>query len=228
MGLLQRLKRLTIGRIESFLTTVEDPELVFPQLLAEMEDQVRAAADAEAKAMAAVKAAERDTGKVKTSLERVGSGAEMAMGQGDEDTAREAVTTQIKLEADLAQKEAACAAMQGAYADAKAAREQIQSQLDELRSKKDEILTRARVAKSRQKIEKTVHGQASSADSILDAVAKLEANVEEAEADLEVRQQLDGGTGSPSLERKLDDLEKNAELEKRLAQLKSKVGTAGE
>ena len=60
MGLIQRIRRLTVARIENFLNTVEDPEVIFPQLVREMEDQVRAAISAETKALTALKAAERE------------------------------------------------------------------------------------------------------------------------------------------------------------------------
>jgi len=49
MSIMARLKRVTVGRMEAFLTSVENPETVFPQLVREMEEQVRLATDAEAK-----------------------------------------------------------------------------------------------------------------------------------------------------------------------------------
>ena len=55
MGLISRIRRITVSRIENFLNTVEDPEVLFPQLVREMEDQVRAAISAETKALAAQK-----------------------------------------------------------------------------------------------------------------------------------------------------------------------------
>ena len=56
MGLISRIRRITVSRIENFLNTVENPEVLFPQLVREMEDQVRAAISAETKALAACKA----------------------------------------------------------------------------------------------------------------------------------------------------------------------------
>jgi phage shock protein A len=148
----------------------------------EMEDQVRAATEGEAKAMTSVKAAQREVDQIAAKLERLKKGAELAMDKGDEATAREAVEGQISLEAELKQKTDILARCQTAQDDARAARKHIQEQLDELRAKKGEILARARTAKTRKKIERTVHGPAQSSRSILDAVARTECNEKWAKA----------------------------------------------
>ncbi len=226
MGLIQRIRRLTVARIENFLHTVEDPEVIFPQLVREMEDQVRAAIDAEAKALAASKSAERDAGNTRQKLDRMLRGAEIAVEKGDDNTARDAVKAQIALESNLKVQDDAVARAGRAYEDAKAARMQIEEQLNELRTKKNEIITRARVAKTQQKIEKTVSGRVSSTSSILDAVDRMEGKVEEAEAELEIRRDMENGGVTPSLERRLDELERDSEIEKRLAELKKRIGTS--
>ncbi|MEJ2108627.1 MAG: PspA/IM30 family protein [Acidobacteriota bacterium] len=223
MGLISRIRRITVSRIENFLNTVEDPEILFPQLIREMEDQVRAAISAESKALAALKTAERDAERIRQKIDRMTSGAEIAVEKGDNETARDAVKAQITFESELKIQEDAISRMERAYADAKSARLQIEEQLDELRTKKNEILTRARIASAQQKIEKTVGGRAGSTNSILDAVLRLESKVEEAEAELEVRRGLDTGGATPSLERRLDELERNEEIEKRLTELKKKI-----
>ena len=226
MGLITRIRRLTVARIENFLNTVEDPEVIFPQLVREMEDQVRAAVSAETKALVALKAAERDSGNIRKKLDRMIRGAEIAVEKGDNETARDAVKAQIALESDLKAQDEAVTRAGRAYEDAKAARLQIEEQLEELRTKKNEILTRARIAKTQQKIEKTVSGHASSTASILDAVMRLEGKVEEAEAELEIRRGMDKDGVSPSLERRLDELERDGEIEKRLAELKKRISAS--
>lgn len=226
MGLIQRIRRLTVARIENFLNTVEDPEVIFPQLVREMEDQVRAAIKAETTALAASKSAERDAGNTRQKLDRMLRGAEIAVEKGDDKTARDAVKAQIALESDLNVQDDAVARAGRAYEDAKSARMQIEEQLNELRTKKNEIITRARVAKTQQKIEKTVSGRVSSTTSILDAVDRMEGKVEEAEAELEIRRGMEKGGVTPSLERRLDELERDGEIEKRLAELKKRIGTS--
>lgn len=224
MGIFKRLHRITLGRIETFLNRAEDPETVFPILVQEMEDQLRASTDAEAKALTALKQAQRDLKGIQDRIQRFGNGASLAIKKGDDETARMSVEAQIEAEKNLeiAQQSVDCAT--DSLDHATVARKRIQRQLDELRSKKEEILTRARISKAQQKIQRTVSGSAGSTDSILDAVARLEAGVEEAEAELEIQANLTGqGSASPSLERRLDELTHDSEVEKRLENLRNQV-----
>jgi phage shock protein A len=228
MGLFTRLHRVTVGRIEAFLSRFEDPELVFPVLVKEMEEQLNAATEAEAKASATVKHSEREVQKHKETIDKYGNGALLALQQGDEETARQALDAQIQAEraSDFSQKNLEIA--QQSLERAKLSRKRIQEQLGELRTKKDEILTRARVAKVQKKIQSTVSGTVGSGDSILDAVARLEAQLEESEAEIEIQASFTGeGTASASLEKRLQELSNEVEINKRLAELKEKAGGGG-
>ncbi len=229
MGLFARLHRITVGRVEAFLARAEDPEIIFPQLVREMEDQLRLATDAEAKAAAAVKAAQRDLRTAAESGQRMHRGAALALQQGDEATARKALAAQIDAERSAAQAHDAVGGAEATRLQAEGARQQIQRQLEELRSKRNEILTRSRVAQTRQKIQRTVGGSAGTTDTILDAVARLEAGVEEVEAELEIQSRLTGGPATgPSLEARLSELEGQAQIESRLAELRRSVEGEGD
>ena len=225
MGLFTRLHRVTVGKIEVFLSRFEDPELVFPVLVKEMEEQLNAAAEAEAKATATLKHSERDVQKHKETIDKYGNGAYLAIQKGDEETARQSLDAQIQAEhaSDFSQKNLEIA--QRSLERATLSRKRIQEQLAELRTKKDEILTRARVTKVQKKIQSTVSGTVGSGDSILDAVARLEAQIEEAEAELEIQASFTGeGTASTSLEKRLQELSNETEIDRRLAELKQKAG----
>jgi len=222
MGILSRIRRITTGKLELFLSRSEDPETVFPQLVVEMEEQVRAATEAEAKAMASARHAEQAVEQARANLARMTAGAESALRHDNESMAREAVEAQVALEAELIRREAALQSVANCLDDARAARKETQMQLQNVRNKKDEILTRARVVRTQERIQRTVSGPAASAGSILDAVEALEARIEEQEAGLAVRRELAGsGTASPSLERRIDDMNRTTEIDRRLAALKA-------
>ena len=224
MSIFKRLHRITLGRIEAFLDRAEDPEKVFPILVQEMEEQLKAATEAEAKAMAAKKGALRDLQRQQERVDRFGRGASLALKKDDEETARMSVEAQIEAEKTLAIAQQNVDVAADSLDHASAARKTIQKQLDELRSKKEEILTRARVAKAQQKIQRTVCGSVGSSDSILDAVARLEANIEEAEAELELQANLTGdSSASPALEKRLTELDHEAEVERRLKAIRQEV-----
>lgn len=224
MGILKRLHRVTVGRIEAFLDRVEDPEVVFPILIEEMEDQVRAATEAEARAMASVKMAERNVKNHQAQIERFTKGARMAVGQNNEDTARLMLEAQIEAEKKLSAAQDNLETAKNSQGYATISRKRIYQQLEELRAKKDEILTRARIAKAQKKVQQTVTGSVGSSDSILDAVARLEANVEETEAELELLATLAGESIlDTGLEMQLEELEQKSEIDKRLAELKQQM-----
>lgn len=224
MGLMQRIKRLTTARIETFLSSVEDPEILFPQLIRELEQQVQASAEAESKAKASTKHAERDVDQLVEKIEYYHVGAKRALDAGDEDTAREAISAQLNAEEGLDRKQAVLDRAQQVYEDARAARERMQHQLVDVKAKKDEILTRARVAKTQMSIEKTVRGPVSSSSSILDAIDRMETKVEEAEAAVEI-QRASSGHAPTSLDEKLDAMGVTSEVDVRLAALKEKIAT---
>lgn len=225
MNVIERLQRLTRARIEAFLTTVEDPELLYPQLLREMEDKVREATQVEAKAAAALKLLQKEVAELREKIQRMQRGAELAMSKNDEATARDALSAQINLEGDVGRKESAIPRLEQALENARDARKDIQTKLDEMRAKKDEILTRARTARNQKAIEKSVHGRSSSASSILDTVSQMEGKIEETETELEIQREVSRQSGGPGLEKRLKDLETGASIDDRLAALKLKAGS---
>ncbi|MGA0332569.1 MAG: PspA/IM30 family protein [Kiritimatiellia bacterium] len=224
MSLLSRMKRVSTGKLELFLAKSENPEIVFPQLILEMEAQVRAATEAEAKAVAAAKQAEKTVDVSLSKLNKMTAGAEAALKNGDENMAREAVEAQVALEAELIRHEAALQSALASLADARAARMETQQQLQEVRAKKNDILTRARVVQTQEQVQRSLSGPSASSGSILDAVAAMEARIEEREAQLQVRKEGIGSTAaSPSLERRIDDMNRHQEIDRRLAALKEKI-----
>jgi len=224
MGLFKRIHRITLGRISAFLDRVEDPEVIFPQLLREMEQQVESAIEQEASATAAVKRAEVKIDRMAARVETLGRGAAQALKQDREDIAREALGGQIDAEQELERMRSGLASLCGSRDLAVASRKQLQQQLDELRSRKQALLTRSRLAKARKKIQETVNGTAASGGSILDAVARMEENIEETEAELEVQARLAGdATLNPTLAQSLAELDQAEQVDQRLAALKAKL-----
>jgi len=229
MSLVRRIRRITTARVEAFLSGIEDPELLFPQLLKEMEEQVRAATEAEAKAMATVKLARRELDDARQRVERLGTGALHAMKQSDEATAREAVEAQIEAEKLVERRDQAVERAEAVHAQARdcilSEHHRVQCAAVGLQIQHVKV-DPERVKKS---IEKTVQGKVVSTGSILDAVEKLERRVEADEAELEVRREMAGeGTAGASLETRLVKLETKAEVETRLAALKQRLSSTPE
>jgi phage shock protein A len=98
MGLLSRLKDISSGKLLAFLDEAEHPEQMIPLLLNELSTQQKALHTAEAKSLAAVRAAQRRLEETLGRVLRLERGAELALKKGEEETAREALREQLKVE----------------------------------------------------------------------------------------------------------------------------------
>ena len=222
MGLMRRLQRITRARIEGFLDAVESPEVVFPQLVKEMEGAVREAQRAEAKALTVVKATQRKLDELTGRIQRLEKGAELALAKGDEQTARDALAAQLQVEKNIELQESARARGRDALEQARVSREQLVGDMEDLKARKEEIITRARVAGTEKKVQKTISSPSGSGKGILDEVARMEEKVMEAEAEIDVRREMNGRSRRSSLDERLRSLEEEEEVEKRLAELRKR------
>ncbi len=224
MGLIKKLKRITAGRIDSFLRSVEDPAGVFPLLVEELAGKAKEARSAEAKAMTAVKAAQRKLDETAGRMQRLGRGAAMALSQGEETTARDALSAQIELENTCELRELALSRAESALSQACSAREQIEAQVADLQMRKDEILTRARIARTQREVG-IGHGDSSRmSGGILAEVARMEEAIAEDEDRLVCEQGVKSGRSDRSIDERLRRLENDDEIERRLAELMEKRG----
>lgn len=227
MGLISRLKRITRGRIEAFLDSVEDPELVLPQLVDELADQVRQAGAAEAKALSAVKSAQRKLDEASGRAARLQRGAELAVQADRMNMARQALAAHMEAERDVQAKQAVVDSAESAHRDANSVRCQIQAQLKDLRTRRDEIIARARAARQKKDLLKTAAKSIDAepdAKSILAEVARMEELVDHAEAQVEVADDLRQALGPTFPDERARNLERDAEVRTRLEALKAKLG----
>lgn len=221
MGQIDRLKRITKARIAAFLDTLEKPEIIFPQLIRELSEKIKLAANAEAKALTAVKADQRRLDEANGMVLRFQNGAALAFKADDIDTARQALSAQIEAEKKVDRSRRAISISESAYDTARQVRIQLQENLKELKAQKTEILNRLRHAQLRKDLlNKYDTFQAGSTKNILDAVAEMEAKVEFQESIVEVQNDAAKTLGYSFEAERLKKIENEAEVEKRLNELK--------
>mgnify|MGYP001019381975 CR=1 FL=1 len=223
MGLISRLRRITRGRIEAFLDAIEDPAAVVPVLIDELAAQVTAAANAEAKALTAVKASRRRLDEAAGKAARMGQAAELAVQAGKEDLARQAVAMQLQAETDQAAAAEAVQTAESAHAEARSVRVQLASELERLRARKGELIARARQAKA----DKRCPARAADGKRLLDEVARMEEKIVTgeiaAEADAETAALLGEQLSGDQVEKLLRD----QEVQRRLDQLRKDMQQGG-
>ncbi len=225
-GLVSRLKRITVSRINEFLETVEDPEIIFPQLLREMQDCIRDALKAESKAAAALKANQRRLDESTGRSIRFAKGAELALRHGDESLAREALTEQIKVDRLCEDQRRALEQSEKALFEVRELRVHIETQLQELKRRERTIVARARSAKTTAGTYRSTGKIRAAGTAILDEVSRMQ----QIEA---TKEYVSESTGRPAatfkhtLEDRLRNLEREAEIESRLNSIREKKQLTG-
>jgi phage shock protein A len=218
VGLVKRLRRITAARVDAFLRSASNPEAAAAALVAEMEDGVRLAANAEAKALTAVNAAQRKLDESQGRTSRLGRGAELALRKGDEATAREVLAEQVKTERAAGVHQQELARAEAALRDAREVRRHLADEQGDLQVRHRELISRARTAALRKR---ALDAGLRRGESILEQVAAMERGLDEAEARVEPR---GAQTGGASLEARLRDLHREASVEERLRRLARKDG----
>lgn len=212
MKFIERLKRITIGRIEAFLDSVEKPEVILPQLIREMSAQVNAAANAEAKAIGAVKGSQRRFDEASGRLQRLTEGATLAANANELDLARQAIAAQIQAEKDLQKCRAELDKAQQACQDASDARKQLSENLNQLKNRKDELIARSKQAQIKNQT-------FTETSDILETVARMEAKIDIARAETEIRNEISRTIGLSFDDRQAEKLKHDDEVQRRLNEI---------
>ncbi|KPK39962.1 MAG: hypothetical protein AMJ65_10980 [Phycisphaerae bacterium SG8_4] len=224
MGRISRLRTITKSRIEAFLASLEEPEIILPQLIREMEENLKEATRAEVKALSAVKA---DRKRLDAGLGKVGrfeKGATLAVKAGEIDTARQAIAAQIQAEKEVEKCKDSLANSESAYNSANQACAQLRQNLKDLRLKKDEMLSRSREIRRAQSLNKKENSLSKrKSQSILDTVARMEIMVDEAEAEVDLQNEITQTLGVSFPYERVRVLESDAEVDRRLKEMKGKI-----
>jgi len=229
MGRIERLKTITSKRIEAFLASLETPETVMPQLVREMADRVDEAARAEAKALTAVKADRRRLDAANGRVDRLRHGARLALQADEQATARQAIAAQIEAERDVERCGESLATSEAAYESARQVRQQLQDQLKELKLRKQEVLSRVRTLRQQQSPQRLRQVRVGArTQGVLEMIARMEMQVEEAEAKVEIRDQISQTLGVTFPHERVVERENDAEVDRRLEVLRSEMDRASD
>jgi phage shock protein A len=209
MGLLSRLKDISAGKLLAFLDEAEHPEQLIPQLLNELSIQQKALHNAEAKSLAAVRAAQRRLEETLGRILRLERGAELAVKKDEEETAREALREQLKVEQIVPRQREQV--------------EQAQKILDDVRERSNALKEQVALVKRKEVHLKTMSRPALKTDHtepLLRKVAQMEERVLGEETLIAVTREVNQSMRKRSLDERLIELEKNDEIETRLHQIK--------
>ncbi|MDI3328546.1 MAG: PspA/IM30 family protein [Alicyclobacillaceae bacterium] len=219
MGLFKRLRDISLANINALLDKVEDPVKLLDQYLRDMEEDLREAEEAVAKAIAVEKKLKAQYEEARSLAEKRAKQAEEAVLAGKDDLARRAL-------ADKREQEAKARDLQQQYEAAKqnadALREKLaemKEEIDKMKNKRDTLVARAEAAKAQKGINQVLSGIGT--DGAVRDFQRMEEKVLQLEAEAEASGEI--YRRERSLDDELRDLRRDADVEEELAALKARL-----
>ncbi len=227
-----RIAQLTKANINALIDSAEDPELMMDQLIRDYTDNIAEAEGAVAQTIGNLRLMEADQVEDQQAAAEWGAKAAAAAakaqalaaeGKADESAkfeslARVALKRQIGAEQEAADVEPTLAQQREIVAKLKAGLAGMKEKLDELRRKRDELAGRAKVAQAQNQVQDALKSV-----DLLDPtseISRFEEKIRREEARAAGRAELAASSLDAQFEA-LDDLGDDAEVEARLAALKS-------
>ncbi|MBE9207379.1 PspA/IM30 family protein [Nostoc sp. LEGE 06077] len=217
MELIKRILRVIRANLNSLIGSAEDPEKILEQAVAEMQENLVRLRQGLAQAIATQKRTERQAIAAQATAEDWYRKAQMAIKQGNEPLAREALTkrrayqetgtslsNQVGQQTDIVER-------------LKKDMRSLEAKISEAKTKKDMYIARARSAEASYRLQEMLSG--ASATSSLNAFERMEEKVFQIEAKSEAIAQLD----SDDLQKQFTSLESGNSIDAELAAMKQQA-----
>ena len=218
MGIFSRFQDIVNSNLTSILDRAEDPKKMIRLMIQEMEDTLVEVRTTSARILADKKELQRRVQALQYEANSWLQKTELALSKGREDLAKGAL-----LEKRRAQEAVQAGTEELAFIDEQIMLlnddiGQLQSKLDCARAKQKELLVREQTGRSRLAVRKRTNRE--TLNKAFDKFAQYEQRLEELEAEVE---SFDLGKGNHSLSQEIESLAENDEIERELAELKSKI-----
>lgn len=156
MGILDRISRLVRANVNDAIDNAEDPERMLDQLIRDMGEEIKQARSQ----VAAMIAQEKELASDKSEADRLASEwhrrASLAVQQGKEDLAREALRRKRDSEENARVYGEQLTAQQQSVSRLKQQLQQLENKYDQMESKRDALVARSRRAKAQQQVGETI------------------------------------------------------------------------
>lgn len=222
MGLIDRILRVVRANTNNLVAQAEDPEKILEQTVADMQGNLVQLRQAVAQAIATQKRTERQSHQAEsTSLEWYRR-AQMALEQGNDTLAREALTKRKSYQETGAAMRAQIEQQNSVVSRLKKDMQTLESKIAEAKTKKDMYIARARSAQASARINEMLGGINTS--SSLNAFEQMEEKV----LQLEAQSEAIGELGGDDLQKRFAALNDNDDIDAELAAMKSRILTGSE
>lgn len=219
MGLIDRILRVIRANINSLVGQAEDPEKILEQTVEDMQQDLIQMRQAVAGAIATQKRTERQCNQNQSTGEEWYRRAQMALQQGNEDLARQALTKRKSYQETAEALQAQVEQQNVIVTKLKQDMRTLESKISEAKTKKDMYIARARSAQASQRLNEML-GSVNTGNA-LSAFERMEEKVMQLEAQSEAIASL----GTDDLEKKFLSIEDAGDIDKELASMKAQIIT---
>ncbi|MCA9581974.1 MAG: PspA/IM30 family protein [Myxococcales bacterium] len=220
MGILDRMNRVIKSNLNALVDQAEDPEKLIAQTIVDMEREVKTA---QGEIVTTLGTAKRLLQKAKESQAEVASWedrAVLALREGDEDLAREALKRKAIAQADAHEHKLHAAQAESSAAKMKDTLESVKSKIEELKARKGTLAAGVRRARQAGSAGSSRYGS-----STFDDLDRMTSRIDQLEAEVEVHDVLEDPRRL-DVDARFRELEKKAGLsgvDDELASLKAKL-----
>lgn len=220
MGIFSRLSDIVNSNLNALLDRAEDPQKVIRLVIQEMEDTLVEVRSAAVRLIAERREAERRIAALTRDQEEWHRKAEFAVGRGREDLAKAALLAKSRAAQAMAEVQVQIAAVQAAIAQQNEDVGKLQAKLDDAKSREKLILLRHQNATTRLRVRQTMYDE-----RVTDAFARfeqVERNLDLMEGRVEAYD-LGRRPGAPTVAEEFAAIEADDQVERELAELKSRI-----
>ena len=217
MGLIERIGRLFRSNVNSWTAAREDPEKILEQTVYEMQENLVRMRQGVAQAIATQKRTERQAAQAESTASEWYRRAQMALQQGNEALAREALTKRKAYQQSATALLEQIGQQKTLVAKLKTDMQSLEFKISEAKTKKDMYIARARSAEASVRLQEML-GETGSTSS-LSAFEKMEDKLLE----LEAKQEAIAVSGTDELENQFASLAEGDDVDAELSAMKAQL-----
>ena len=218
MNVFKRIHDIFSSNVNHALDKMEDPAKMIRYTVVEMENSLSKAKNSAAEMLANIRAREEELKVSKEAEGRWDVRAQLAVRNGKDDLAREAIAEKQKAQAKVSALESEIAELKNISASQEAQIVKLTEKLEEVKTKERTLVARAEHAKEKIKIEKQI--SATDCSAAIKRFNEMEEKVERLEAEAAV------ASKSYENEARFSEMESNASVDRELEELKAKLAAS--
>lgn len=219
MAIFERLGDLIRSNINDLIDKAEDPEKMVKQIIIDMEDQLKKSTQSLGTAMGSVNQVKKQLDGAKEQSKNWEEKAKMALSQGNEALAKQALENKVKQDQMAAQYQEMYNSMDAQVTEIRNQVDVLKQKLEEARSKQAMLIARSQMADAKEKMSKSLGNMDSK--SAFAKMEKMERKIEQKESQADAFAQISGteqSTNDPFAE-----METNSTVDAELERLKKEM-----